>query len=80
MLDDFTHFIKYHQTKLSEIAKYSKNYYKIPECNIDECQYSSRHYRVNNDNDHKQSAVDIDPNLRFYGDIIDSFHFYIFLL
>ena len=49
----------------------------IKSCDIETCEYATRHYRVKESNN---PNVRMDPNLRFYTESLDSFHFYLFHL
>ena len=77
LIEDLHHFIKKHDKQLNNIIHYVINTGLCKECDIDSCKYSSRHYRVKTDDNNSDN---IDPNLRLYGDSLDSFHFYLFHL
>ena len=74
LIEDFHHVQKQHDQQLYDISNYVIKAGLCQKCDIDLCQYSSRHYRVtNNDN----NLHNMHPNLLLYGDTLDSFHFYI---
>ena len=75
LIQDFHHFQKQHDQQLYDIINYAtKTHLLSKDCDIDSCDYASRHYRVENNNNIKDN---MDPHLRFYTDTLDSFHFYI---
>ena len=51
ILDDYHHLIKYHQHQLEELSKYAINVYKFNECDVSSCNFTSRHFRTQNNND-----------------------------
>ena len=77
LIQDFHHFQKEHDEQLQHIMEYAIANGLSTKCNINTCNYASRHYRVK---DSKKHHVRMDPNLRFYADSLDSFHFYLFHL
>ena len=83
ILDDYHHLTKHHQQndQLLGIAKYAIDQGPSKACNIDECSFSTRHYR-NREKEtvHYKSPIDVDSKLNFYIETMDSLHFYIFHL
>ena len=74
LIQDFYHFQKQHDQQLYHIAKYASDIGKsCGACDVDSCDYTSRHYRVQNICITKD---DMDPNIRFYASTLDSFYFY----
>ena len=77
MIQDFTHFQKYHDHQLFEIINYLLENEICPKCDIETCGYATRHYRLGND---KLINNDVDPYLLLYKDTLDSFHCYLWHL
>ena len=75
LIDDLYHFKQCHSDKLNEIMVYSVEKYKYRGCDLNDCEFANRHYRVNNINHNNN-----DPLFAFYQDIIDAFHFYLYHL
>ena len=78
MIDDFNHMTHQHGQELDQIMEHCINEYKFIRCDIDTCDYSSRHYRVSNDQ-HK-SKNKMEPQELIYCDTLDSIHYYLFHL
>ena len=76
LIEDLYHFQKQHDHQLHEIMNYLINDKIHKKCDIDSCQYSSRHYRVKSTNDTNNINA-MDRHLKLYGDTLDSFHFYL---
>ena len=72
ILDDIHHLTHIHGQQIKEIMDYSMNKYKQQQCDLDQCKYSDRHYRVNGEN-----RSESDKTYNFYIDTLDSLHFYI---
>ena len=76
--DDFNHFTKYHQPQLEDVKQYAINNYNLAFCDLNECKYADRHYKVdenrfnniNNDDEHDMIS-------EVYIETMDSFHFYL---
>ena len=63
LLDDYIHFIKQHQHQIEEIQNELTNNNGFTKCNIKNCDYTSRHHRVdqklvNNDNNEENGPFD----------------------
>ena len=73
ILDDFHHLIHLHGHNIQEIVQYSLsiNQYQYTQCDLDQCQFSNRHYRINDENE-----AELDMKFNFYVDVLDSLHFY----
>lgn len=56
---------------------YASNQYQFKPCDLNDCQHSSRLYRVS-DVAQTISSQNNDPSLRVIGDIFDGIHHYIF--
>ena len=77
ILDDNTHLVQAHGNHIQNINESLLNSAIFSECDIRKCAFTARHHRVNKNGD----DVDVlDPVLRFYKDIMDSLHFYLFHL
>ena len=72
ILDDFHHLTHIHGQDIKSIMDYAITKCKCDECDMAQCQFSDRHYGVNNENGTKS-----DTKFNFYLDIISSLHFYI---
>ena len=75
IIDDIHHFTHRHGGQLQEIMEYSHQQYQFIHCELNQCAFASRHYRVsdNNNNNHSND----DRYFAFYQDIVDSFHYYL---
>ena len=81
ILDDYQHLCKCHGHELEDILSFGINKFDLAPCNIDECAYSDRRYRVNNGNNNNSKDTNFDDHdLYFYIDIMDSFHFHLYHL
>ena len=79
ILDDYQHLHKLHDDHLQDIVKWIKsNSTKFEMCDLSDCHFSDRKYRVNrNDFD----GMDVsDHDLCFYVEIMDNIHFHLFHL
>lgn len=76
IFDDCYHLITYHQNQLTEIHSIisSEQYQLKLSCNLSQCEFSTRHLKINRKNIHH------DQNVNIYTEIIDSFHFYLYHL
>ena len=80
LLNDYQYFIKYHSYRIQEIHDYVLKQKSFKPCNnVKNCQFSSRHHRVNI-NQHEDEKINSDPNINLYIETLDSLHFYIFHL
>ena len=55
-----------------------KNNFNFDPCDLDNCQFASRHYRCTDDA--KYDRDNIDPDLSVHYDCLDSFHYFLFHL
>ena len=78
IFDDFNHMTHKHGQEIHNVMNYAFEHFKFSPCQLDQCQYSSRHYEVD-ENNHVYSA-EIDPHPLIYYDTFDSIHYYIFHL
>lgn len=72
--DDYYHFMRFHQNDLDSILDLALNEYKMTICDLSQCNYSSRHFRANDD----QSIISLDVTLKYlnlYIETMDTFHF-----
>ena len=77
LIQDFNHFQTRHSNhQLSDIIKYAKETGLTSACDIDSCDYSSRHYRVNIPSNTTKTSK-MDPHLQLYANTMDSLHFYL---
>lgn len=78
---DYFHLQKKHGQEIYDIMNHSLNHHQFKPCNLDDCQYSSRLYRVS-----EAAAIvnkadnDYDPSIKLVGDILDGIHHYVFHL
>ena len=78
-IQDFYHLRMKHDDQIQDILNFAmKNGTFTGECDIDSCQFASRHYRV--DHDRTSIKSDTDPCLVQAIDTMDSFHYYLFHL
>ena len=75
LIEDFDHFQRDHDKELYEIMNYAIENEPSSKCDIESCDYASRHYRAPNINENM--SIQLDPALKLYGDTVDSFHFYL---
>ena len=82
LLHDYHHFIKTHSSCLEEIKAYLTKEKAIELCSaVEQCEYSSRHHRVNTDDDLKSDNDDrFGSTFNLYCTILDGLHFYVFHL
>ena len=69
--DDYYHLIRFHQNELNQIMT------ELTRCNLDSCNFSNRHFRVNTT---MTSSVDNKQEMTYlqsYIEVMDSLHFYI---
>ena len=77
--DDFHHFSFMHENEIESIMDLAVKQYKLTQCDLSNCSYSDRHYRMNqriNNGFNDDSTKYIDLN----EEIMDSLHFNIFHL
>eukprot|EP01084_Bolivina_argentea_P295965 509665_1 len=77
LLDDFTHLVQKHGNHIQKINDELINTNKFKQCNINKCSFSTRHYRMETNTNNNNV---FDPILKFYKDVMDSLHFYMFHL
>ena len=79
VIDDFRHLKQTHSHQLQEIMKFASEHYHYNECALDECDFASRHYRIEgrDNNDKIDDGSDMDPQFIFYADIMDSAHYFL---
>ena len=74
-LNDYIHLIDTHSDQLQQIHEALRSDDTFINCNIDSCNYTSRHYRRERD---QENNIKIDNALlNFYISNIDSLHFYL---
>ena len=74
LIEDFNHFQKQHDHQLNDMMSYVFDNEIYPNCNIDSCDHSTRHYRIQND---ENISKIMDHRIKLYQDTLDSFHFYL---
>ena len=81
LLDDYTHLLDDHRDQILDINQHLIKHESLNICNnVKDCLCFSRHHGLDNNNvEHNNKAVS-DPYLKFYMEILDSLHFYIFHL
>ena len=79
--DDFNHLTNHYGDKTKSIMDLAISKYGIPECELSECKYSNRHYRVNEvlDDDHKNNNEEL-KHFNLHKETMDSLYFYIYHL
>lgn len=75
IIDDFNHLTHKHGQQLHLIMDYALTEFDFGGCDLDKCNYSNRHYRVNNHDDTKTFPTEL-----VYYDILDGIHYYLFHL
>eukprot|EP01084_Bolivina_argentea_P128578 227250_1 len=70
ILDDYVHIICVHSTEFELIAELLHNNYQFPQCVLNECKITQRHYDENT----------IDPSQSMFIKIFDQLHYCIFHL
>ena len=80
IIDDFYHLMHSHNNQLEGIMR--DTFVESNKCDITSCEYSSRHYRQNNNNQVCTNTTNhaTDPYLKLYVEIMDSLHFFMFHL
>ena len=75
IFDDFNHMTHEHGQDIHQIMNIAVKHFNLPFCDLNDCNSSSRHYRVDDNEDNG-----ISPNLLIYYNVLDSIHYYIFHL
>ena len=84
LVDDYTHLMEEHEEDIYDLNQWilsSLNNNK--KCNIEKCQHTYRHYNDKNDNNKDQnnnSTTSCNPNLKFFFNLFDLMHFYLYHL
>ena len=71
--DDFYHLTKCHQNELKEMKNLIIDTYQIATCDLYDCSFSDRHFRINK-GDHASNGHGT-KYLHIHKEIIDSLHF-----
>lgn len=72
-LDDYCHFIKYHNYHITQIKQELQSKYSLIPCKINKCQVISRHYRPSNQLLRQNDDIN-DESYTFYIDCFDQLH------
>lgn len=73
LLNDYIHLVTVHGNQLQELYQFITNSEVFTNCNINHCQFTSRHHRTNTN-----MISDYDSVLELNTEIMDSLHFYLF--
>eukprot|EP01084_Bolivina_argentea_P174595 302408_1 len=76
-LNDWIHVKTIHSQQVEDINKELINVYQFSKCSIKNCQLTTRHYNANSN---LKSNQEINSTFKFYRDIFDNIHFYLFHL
>ena len=83
LLNDYNHLIRVHETDLEDINKWiidpEFSTFRIKECDLRTCNFTSRHQNKNQDQE-LTSIADADNSFNFWQHTMDSIHFYLFHL